>query len=150
MSYDAYCEGVMMEEIAEFHEKFKLKPKSSVPKLLSAEQMGFRLHCLDEEMDEMYRAYAEGDLEKTADAIVDLVYFALGTAYLMNLPFDELWQEVHAANMQKVRAKKKGDSKRGSAYDVVKPEGWQPPNLKLILQRHGARFKKEKACSKQK
>ena len=48
---------------------------------------------------------------------------------MMGLPWPQLWDEVQRANMAKERAKHAGESKRGSALDVVKPEGWVPPDV---------------------
>ena len=39
------------------------------------------------------------------DALIDLTYVAMGTAYMMGLPWQDLWDEVQRANMSKVRAK---------------------------------------------
>ena len=48
------------------------------------------------------------------------------------------WDEVQRANMAKVRAAEDGsDSKRGSSWDVVKPDGWRDPDLEAVLQRMG-------------
>lgn len=47
--------------------------------------------------------------------------------------FAGAWKEVHAANMKKVRALRPDDSKRGTAYDVVKPDGWTPPDLSKFV-----------------
>jgi predicted HAD superfamily Cof-like phosphohydrolase len=63
-----------------------------------------------------------------ADALVDLVYVALGTASLMGLPWDELWDDVHQANMRKLL---------GSQGDVVKPPGWRGPQTEAILEEAG-------------
>jgi len=42
--------------------------------------------------------------EDAFDSLVDLCYVALGTAYLHRFPFNEGWDRVQAANMQKIRA----------------------------------------------
>jgi predicted HAD superfamily Cof-like phosphohydrolase len=67
------------------------------------------------------------------DGIIDLVYVSLGLAYFCKLPFNEGWQRVHWANMKKVRAERPEDSKRGSTYDIIKPEGWEAPKLSDLL-----------------
>lgn len=76
----------------------------------------------------------DGDqnLDGQADALVDLVYVALGTAVQMGLPWTKLWDDVHRANMTKVR----GASDRAHV-DVVKPPGWQPPRTAEILDEAG-------------
>ncbi len=68
------------------------------------------------------------DLAGQADALVDLVYFALGTAIMLGIPWFELWDDVHAANMRKVP---------GPTGDVIKPPGWIGPKTQEILERHG-------------
>ena len=95
----------------------------------------FMLEELLEFADAQYRA----DLPAAADALVDLVYVALGTAHLMGLPFDELWRTVQLANLQKERATGADDprSKRGHHLDVVKPVGWQAPDHVPVLLAHG-------------
>lgn len=67
------------------------------------------------------------------DALIDLAYVVLGTAHLQGFDFEEGWRRVHAANMSKVRARRKSDSKRKSKFDVVKPEGWQAPVLTDLI-----------------
>lgn len=52
--------------------------------------------------------------------------------------WDELWVDVQRANMSKERALKAGDSKRGSTWDVIKPEGWVPPRTAEIIAKHKA------------
>ena len=138
----------LFEDIQEFHTKFELPPLDK-PGFLSIELMRFRINFIREELQEFIDAwdsylfnenntaypeyYAHIHIEQAFDALIDLTYVTLGTAYLMGLPFNDGWKEVHHCNMQKVRAKIESDSKRGSTYDVVKPEGWQAPNLEKFI-----------------
>ena len=119
----------MMKDIKEFHEKFGLAYNGR-PRDLSKELSDFRVHFMLEELDE-YRD--SNHLVDKLDALVDLVYVALGTAYLHGFDFDEAWRRVHEANMKKVRAEVATDSKRGSTFDVVKPDGWAPPDLSDLV-----------------
>ena len=119
----------MWQSIKEFHEKFDLSPIGSKPSLLPVELMDFRFRCIDEEVSELKAAYIQRDLHETADALIDAIYFLLGTGYLMNLPMDKLFDNVHQANMNKIRVKSANDSKRFHAYDVKKPEGWKQPDF---------------------
>lgn len=123
----------MFKDIKEFHLKFGLT-YAGPPKALDKQAATFRMDFMDEELCEYVKATSEGDLEGQLDALVDLVYVALGTAYMQGFDFEEAWRRVHAANMQKVRANKLSDSKRGSLYDVVKPEGWTPPDLSDLVK----------------
>ena len=129
------------DDIKKFHEKFWLFPLVDKPGLLPDDIMDFRIKFLNEELDELIEGFDCDDIEKIADALVDIVYVALGTAYLMRLPFDALWNEVHSANMKKVRATTV--TKRGTTFDVIKPKGWQPPNLKHLLGIENGENKKE-------
>ena len=127
-----------MTDIEEFHKKFGLAPHPTPGGPLPADLMEFRIKFLREEIKEFERAAADDqDIAEMADALVVLVYVAVGTAYLLGLPWDRLWSEVHQANMQKIRVARPEHSKRGSGYDVVKPPGWEPPAIDALLVEHG-------------
>lgn len=121
----------MMECISEFHEHFGLAYKES-PRFLDLDMSEFRIKFMQEELDEYKLARSDSDLEKQLDALVDLMYVALGTAYLHGFDIMEAFFRVHRANMTKVRVSRETEdlSTRKSQYDVVKPEGWVPPYLK--------------------
>lgn len=127
----------LYEDVRKFHLKFGLPTvdDGNRPGFPDRATAVFRLAFLAEELTEMREAIEEKDLAGVADAIVDLVYVALGTAHFFHLPFDELWREVHRANMQKERAESASDSKRGTTLDVVKPEGWVGPQIQDVLDR---------------
>ena len=125
---------VELNDVKDFHLKFKV-PEPSEPSLLNAEAFDFRTRFLQEELDEFVEDHINGDMLKAADALVDLVYVALGTAIMMGLApsWPALWAAVQAANMKKERATSASQSKRGSALDVVKPIGWTSPDHSLVL-----------------
>ena len=117
----------LTEDVKAFHEKFGLG-YSGPPRQLTGDYHDFRQGFMQEELDEYQAAHEAGDLAGQLDALVDLVYVALGTAYLQAFPFGEAWRRVQAANMAKVRVERASDSKRGSTFDVVKPPGWAAPD----------------------
>lgn len=155
--------------VGEFHRKFDLDHALSgaKPHLLERNVEAFRRKFLHEELREYEEAVDAGDLPKGADALIDLVYVALGTAHLMGLPWAELFAEVQRANMAKERCtidhvfvscfhgvglctsnpdmchlKECGrprheHSARGSIHDVIKPPSWRPPNIINVLMRAG-------------
>jgi len=107
-------------------------------------------------------AQPQQDLPKIADALVDLSYVTLGTAHVHALPWQKLFDEVQRANITKERcgidhryvgngveacqhqnpdglcgADRKAHSFRGSAYDVIKPEGWRAPDIIGVLMAAG-------------
>jgi len=106
--------------VRDFHEKFELFVNRDNRELQSA-----RVRHMQEELDEYKTAIKESNREQQLDALVDLVYVALGTAHYEDFDFNEAFKRVHEANMKKVRK----PSKR-SQWDVVKPEGWVAPDIK--------------------
>ena len=73
-------------------------------------------------------------LAEQLDACVDLSVFAMGTAERQGFDFNKAWSRVHAANMAKELATKASDSKRDFEIDLVKPEGWQAPDLTDLVK----------------
>ena len=129
-----------MDDVTEFHRAF-LHPVGSV-KMNDIPFGRFRLKLLQEELDEIEDAMEavcfpdepgdEVDAKaEILDGLVDLVYFALGTAVAYGVDFDEAWRRVHAANMAKLgpdgRPIYRSDGK------VTKPEGWRPPDLRDLV-----------------
>jgi hypothetical protein len=144
----------LFRDIQEFHEKFELEysgpPRHLDPSTLGhfrtkfmAEELGEYVTPLKSSQDEFIfrmeqmllrqHGLTPQSLEKQFDALIDLVYVAVGTAYLQGFDFNEGWRRVHAANMAKVRARLAVESARGSTYDVVKPQGWTPPDLSDLV-----------------
>ena len=120
--------SLIVQDITEFHEKFGLEYKGP-PRKLPGKLQEFRNNFLFEEFCEYIQAGLDNDPEAQLDALVDLVYVAIGTAYLNGYDFQTAWNRVHAANMSKVR----GESKR-SEFDIVKPDGWKEPDLSDLVE----------------
>jgi predicted HAD superfamily Cof-like phosphohydrolase len=135
------------DDVGAFHVKFNLpvSPESSLAiyrptGYLSETEFNFRTAFLFEELKEWIEAYGEQNVVKMADALVDLVWVALGTAHYLGIPFDSLWHEVKRANMEK-RPWQEGDPikpRNVQGFEVVKPEGWKPPDIEGIIERFRA------------
>tara|TARA_R100000781_G_scaffold25970_1_gene19015 strand:- start:17 stop:436 length:420 start_codon:yes stop_codon:yes gene_type:complete len=123
----------LIDDINRFHRKFGFKKtdKPSIPD--DPELVNFRTSFLIEELAEYTNAITQKNKAEVLDALVDIVYIALGTAWLFNLPFEKAWKEVQRANMEKIRAKDK-TGKRGTKFDVIKPKNWKPPNIERIVE----------------
>lgn len=117
----------MMRDVADFHELILNDPTNNTPTLLSAEYCTERTKFMYEELSEFIESAQDGNIVGVADALADIVYVALGTAYKMGLPWDEIWAAVQSANMRKVR----GTTKRGNKVDAAKPEGWVGPEAAI-------------------
>ena len=148
--------NAFLKDIAEFHTLFGFVQKKK-PGFLSDEKMGVRLNFQLEELMETADAAGfelmvntdeetgaitvnferndmlDQDLHRFFDGIIDQAYVLFGTAWHCNLPFQPGWERVHGANMLKRRAESADESKRGTTFDVVKPEGWTPPTFYDLL-----------------
>lgn len=116
--------------VIDFHNKFGLSYTGS-PINLPPEEQRFRLTCLHEELREYEEAVETGDMAEQFDALIDLIYFALGTAHRSGFSFDEGFDRVHAANMLKEVCT--DNQRRDFHLEVTKPEGWRSPNLSDLV-----------------
>lgn len=121
---------VEMDDVQMFQEKLG-HLVNYAPTHCTQRKLHERLECMREELEEFEDAVRTQDLAAQLDALIDLVYFAKGTANMLGFGpvWVKAWDEVQRANM----SKKRGSTKRGHAVDAVKPEGWTPPNHEKIL-----------------
>lgn len=117
----------LVADIAKFHAKFNI-PQRAEGQPIDPDLMRFRLKFLAEELKEANIAAAKSDLPDFLDALVDLVYVAIGTAHVFNLDFQHAWRNVQDANMKKVNASDENPGKRGHSSDIVKPVDWKAPD----------------------
>lgn len=102
------------------------------PTVLDAATALLRVKLHQGEDYELTEALADGNLVEQFDACLDLLYVVFGTmvangtaAYLA-----EGWKQVHANNMSKLVD---GKPLLDAAGKFVKPEGFEPVDLKWIL-----------------
>ena len=124
----------MFQMVADFHKKFGLEPTNQ-PDFPFEEIWILKNNHMQEELNEIRAAAINGNLEEYFDGLIDIVYVALGAAYLAGLPFEQGFLRVHQANMTKIRALRQEDSKRGSTYDIVKPPGFVAPTLTDLIRK---------------
>jgi predicted HAD superfamily Cof-like phosphohydrolase len=124
----------MFQMVADFHKKFGLEPTNQ-PDFPFEEIWILKNNHMQEELNEIRAAAINGNLEEYFDGLIDIVYVALGAAYLAGLPFEQGFLRVHQANMTKIRALRQQDSKRGSTYDIVKPLGFVAPTLTDLIRK---------------
>jgi len=94
-----------MEDMRAFHERFSLLPE---PDTYLDHHAVFRQNFLLEELNELSTAFAKGDLVSYLDALVDLDYVTLGTAFLMghySLFVNNDSTQVYINHLQKDRFK---------------------------------------------
>ena len=123
-----------IQDIKRFNTKFQL-PMYETPGHLTKWRLQERIAFMTEELEEFKTAAIIQDLEGQADALIDLVYVAKGTAIMLGLPWEDLWQDVQRANMAKeLRKPVAGQTHK---LGVHKPPGWQGPITSEILEAHG-------------
>jgi predicted HAD superfamily Cof-like phosphohydrolase len=118
--------GVCVSDVEKFHEKFGCYSQRVIG-LAPKEIQLLRLKLLAEEVAELITATTNEDIVEIADGIADVIYVAVGMALANGIPLDAVWDEVQRSNMAKVGGATRQDGK------VLKPEGWQPPNIEAVL-----------------
>lgn len=122
----------IVKSLLEFNEAFEI-PYLAEPGLSSDELIELRIKLLSEEVEEYAEAARTGDLVEVLDALADIAYILAGTIinHGMQEIYDDAFTEVHRSNMAKLVD---GKVIRREDGKVMKPEGWQPPQLAKFLQ----------------
>ena len=116
-------------DVKDFHQAFGQRIGDK-PELPDEDERKLRVKLLREEFTEYLDGESFNDLVEVADALADIIYIACGTAVSYGIPLDDVFESVHASNMAKLvdgKVIRRADGK------VQKPEGWQPPDIKRIL-----------------
>ena len=122
----------IVKSLLEFNNAFEI-PKIDSPGLSNDELIELRIKLLKEEVEEYAEAARAGDLVEVLDALADIGYILAGTIinHGMQHIYDHAFDEVHRSNMAKLVD---GKVLRREDGKVMKPEGWQPPNLAQFLE----------------
>lgn len=92
-------------------------------------------NLIEEEIREWKIAHRTRDLVEVADAFADLLYVVYRAALAYGLPIHEIFDEVHRSNMTKFPG---GVVLRRNDGKILKPESWEPPRIKEILDAHAS------------
>lgn len=121
----------LIEDMAKMHDYYGVH---AALEKLDAEKLKtflkFRIDFLQEELDEMIKAYNEGGesaADDTVDALIDLVVVALGTLDAFRVDSYKAWNAVYDANMAKEVGIKASRPNPLGLPDLIKPEGWVAP-----------------------
>lgn len=124
------------ECVRDFQECFG-HPVCTSPAMIGANRAQKRYAWMLEEINEFLEAK---DLVEQADAMIDLIYFALGTLVEMGIKPDKLFDIVHKANMSKLWPD--GCPHYGADGKTIKPQNWIDPHTALeqcireMIERH--------------
>ena len=121
-------------QVKDFHVKFG-SPVSETPVLMTAERAKFRAGFMLEEVQEFIDSE---NIYDQADAMIDLIYFALGTLVEMGVKPKEIFDIVQKANMSKLWEDGKARYREGDGK-VLKPPEWRDPypDIKDAIDRMG-------------
>ena len=120
----------MLGDVEEFQKQVLGLETPDTPQLLVEHRFQFAKKFLQEELHEFEVAQKDGDLPESVDALIDLIYVALGRLVEMGVPPGPVFDEVHQKNMLKY----KGETKRGHKTDAAKPADWTPPDHSWLLK----------------
>lgn len=94
----------------------------------NTDQFNMYLKLIEEEAEELNQAIIDKDKVEMLDALIDMVVVTIGAIHSMGADGEGAWNEVMRTNFAKIdpvtgKVRKREDGK------VLKPEGWQPPEL---------------------
>lgn len=97
---------------------------------INAGQYSLYKKLIAEEVGELISARSQVE---ELDALIDILVVTIGAIHSMGANAEGAWHEVMRTNMAKIdpvtgKVRKRDDGK------VLKPEGWQPPNLRPFLK----------------
>lgn len=121
----------MFNSVKDFHVAFG-QLVGEIPKFPDKETRDLRKKLLTEEFKEYIIGEDNNDLENVAKELADIIYIVCGTAVSYGISLDKVFAEVHRSNMDKLVDGKviyRDDGK------VLKPDGWQPPNIKQFIEK---------------
>ena len=112
-------------DVRDFQRSFG-HPYREKPEMIDAERVRIRANWMLEEINEFLEA---DEIVEQADAMIDLMYFAIGTLVEMGVKPDALWQIVQDANMAKLWPDGKPHHREDGK--TIKPPEWKDPHDKL-------------------
>jgi predicted HAD superfamily Cof-like phosphohydrolase len=95
----------------------------------------YKLYCdlIDEEFnDEFKTALANGDRIEQLDALIDILVVTIGAIHSAGFDAEGAWKEVMNTNFAKIDSET-GKVRKREDGKVLKPDGWQPPNLSSYI-----------------
>ena len=101
---------------------------------MNDEQFKMYAKLITEEYDELQVALANKDAVETLDALTDILVVTIGAINSMGADGEGAWREVMATNFNKID-RQLGKVRRRDDGKILKPEGWEPPQLAKFLKR---------------
>ena len=110
-------------ELVKNFQKMAEQPIGELPQFLCRQRCNIRCKWMREEIEEFENS---NTVYEQADAIIDLLYYAIGVLVEMGVKPDELFLLIHEYNVKKIINKRFDiDGK------IMKPCGWQHPDKEI-------------------
>jgi len=98
------------------------------------DQFDLYLKLIQEEVGELQTAVDDNDRVEQLDALIDIMVVTVGAVQSLGVDGEGAWKEVMSTNFAKIdsltgRVRKREDGK------VMKPTGWQPPELSKYINK---------------
>jgi predicted HAD superfamily Cof-like phosphohydrolase len=91
-------------------------------------QFGLYVNLIHEEFLELHAAIRENDRVEMLDALTDILVVTIGAIHSLGADGEAAWNEVMRTNFAKIDAAT-GKVRKREDGKVLKPEGWQAPDL---------------------
>ena len=97
------------------------------------DQYNMYLGLIEEEMKELQVAVDSTDTVEQLDALIDILVVTIGALHSMGVDGAGAWREVMSTNFAKID-KNTGAVRRREDGKILKPIGWQPPQLAQFVK----------------
>jgi predicted HAD superfamily Cof-like phosphohydrolase len=101
---------------------------------LNQKQFDMYVKLIGEETGELADAVNAKDPVETLDALIDILVVTIGAVHSMGADAEGAWKEVMRTNFAKID-KETGKVRKREDGKVLKPLGWEPPNLKPFVSK---------------
>ena len=97
------------------------------------QQFAMYLNLIKEETTELTEAINNTDAVETLDALIDILVVTIGAIHSMGADGEGAWKEVMKTNFAKIDSET-GKVRKREDGKVLKPLGWEPPELAQFLK----------------
>lgn len=94
----------------------------------NTDQFNMYLKLIEEEAEELNQAIINKNKVEMLDALIDMLVVTIGAIHSMGADGEGAWKEVMRTNFAKID-KDTGKVRKREDGKVLKPLGWEPPNL---------------------
>jgi predicted HAD superfamily Cof-like phosphohydrolase len=124
----------MQQQVKDFDKVFHIKERET-PGWPDPDSMELGLKLIAEEASELEEAVLHEEFSLAIDALADLLYETFQLANKCGVALQPIFEEVHKANMKKLD--KEGRPIRRKDGKILKPKGWEHPDILKLLQQQG-------------